>query len=594
MSHRVDPGDFARRKAEAMQRAKQLKFNRNNAPDDNLTFKPKLVARPGYLDSIDIQAAKQNVNVIQAQLNSGDMFEKPLPATLQKAARAPANAPSPGSDALGHMIKTQSQARPRPVAPSAPSSSRAAQAAKPSFDTGSGAWSPPKTLSRAQAHTSQDAPAYVPAPLDSLGLKSARRERHSAAEVNAQFQSSLRPDEHQGSEVDAARSRRRPSVPSLATSSASAVAALSSRDSHHHLLTPTKSSLAAATTTTTPPSRQKHSPGKPSGPSGAMPFASPRTAGLVKSRLSLLKSKIRKSESAVTGLSSASRAPTGILSRSSSAPYSPNNGHTILGSAAAPVPRTTTAPGLSGSVSRSGNTAVSNSQSRVSLGGGGGGLSGAIFDGLPGAGAGGLEQETEQPQPQQQCEQCGRLFNAGPYARHVKICAKVFIEKRKVFDIKEKRIGDNPELVAMERRKSAPDARGRKAGAAEAAAALAAEVAVQEAKKKKVWKEQSGQFRQAMKAARGVAKAISEGGPMPEFKPSAPDPSMMQCPTCGRSFSQKAGERHIPQCKDIKAKPSRLSKGSGLGGGMQGTISAPSGRSALSKPPPGGKKAPKR
>ena len=37
----------------------------------------------------------------------------------------------------------------------------------------------------------------------------------------------------------------------------------------------------------------------------------------------------------------------------------------------------------------------------------------------------------------------------------------------------------------------------------------------------------------------------------------------LRCPTCGRTFSQKAGERHIPQCKNIINKPKVLMKGSG-------------------------------
>ncbi len=38
----------------------------------------------------------------------------------------------------------------------------------------------------------------------------------------------------------------------------------------------------------------------------------------------------------------------------------------------------------------------------------------------------------------------------------------------------------------------------------------------------------------------------------------------IQCPTCGRSFNQKAGARHIPQCQSIINKPRRLVRGSGV------------------------------
>lgn len=41
---------------------------------------------------------------------------------------------------------------------------------------------------------------------------------------------------------------------------------------------------------------------------------------------------------------------------------------------------------------------------------------------------------------------------------------------------------------------------------------------------------------------------------LPPPQPSAPDPSFIPCPHCGRRFSALAGERHIPHCKNIKAK----------------------------------------
>ncbi len=37
----------------------------------------------------------------------------------------------------------------------------------------------------------------------------------------------------------------------------------------------------------------------------------------------------------------------------------------------------------------------------------------------------------------------------------------------------------------------------------------------------------------------------------------------VDCPHCGRSFSETAGSRHIPQCLNIINKPKSLSKGSG-------------------------------
>jgi hypothetical protein len=79
-----------------------------------------------------------------------------------------------------------------------------------------------------------------------------------------------------------------------------------------------------------------------------------------------------------------------------------------------------------------------------------------------------------------------------------------------------------------------------------------------------------------MKAAREFAKAKAEGKPLPPPVASAPDPSLVPCPHCGRTFNQKAAERHIPQCQNIKAKPSALKRGAGGGGGVNGTLSATS------------------
>lgn len=39
------------------------------------------------------------------------------------------------------------------------------------------------------------------------------------------------------------------------------------------------------------------------------------------------------------------------------------------------------------------------------------------------------------------------------------------------------------------------------------------------------------------------------------------------CPHCGRKYNATVAERHIPKCKDIKAKPSFLKAGGGAGGG---------------------------
>ena len=140
----------------------------------------------------------------------------------------------------------------------------------------------------------------------------------------------------------------------------------------------------------------------------------------------------------------------------------------------------------------------------------------------------------------------------------------MFIEKRKAFDSKKMRIADNPELVQILKKKEKEESKTRK----RAVNPIEAPINVQEAPK---WKQQSQQFREAMRAARMYNQAAAKGEDLPPPVISAPDPSLVQCPHCGRRFNEKAAERHIPQCQNIRAKPSLLKKGAGSGGGMQGT-----------------------
>ena len=171
--------------------------------------------------------------------------------------------------------------------------------------------------------------------------------------------------------------------------------------------------------------------------------------------------------------------------------------------------------------------------------------------------------------PQMECPDCGRKFNEGPYQKHIKICAKVFQQKRKAFDSKKMRImaiaEQAPEVLKLAKLSSKEQAKHDRQEKANAnKRGQEAPVKSGESGKSK-WAEQSRQFREAMKASRAVTQAIATGGPLPEYRPSAPDPSLIQCPHCHRNFNQKAADRHIPQCQNIKAQPKSLKAGSGHG-----------------------------
>lgn len=184
---------------------------------------------------------------------------------------------------------------------------------------------------------------------------------------------------------------------------------------------------------------------------------------------------------------------------------------------------------------------------------------------------GGDDIEEDAPVGEQlECPDCGRKFNPIPYEKHVKICAKVFQQKRKAFDSAKMRIEAIPELVEI---KSKEKRTGNKKKPV-AKQAPADDRPINGTKQAK-WKEQSEAFRAAMKAARQYSDAVKTGAPLPPPPvASAPDPSLILCENCGRRFNEKAAERHIPQCKNIKAKPKTLLRGSGGGGGVNGTNTA--------------------
>ncbi len=164
------------------------------------------------------------------------------------------------------------------------------------------------------------------------------------------------------------------------------------------------------------------------------------------------------------------------------------------------------------------------------------------------------EQPTDQPteQPTEAvvlfpCPDCGRKFNKKALARHQNICRKVFQQKRKAFDASKARLsefgGQDKQLVKSVKKAPARRAPKGKSGK---------------------WKRQSEALREAMRANKIYAQAEAEGKPLPPMS-STPtvDPDLVPCPHCGRSFNETAAARHIPRCRDIKAKPKRLMKGSG-------------------------------
>lgn len=145
------------------------------------------------------------------------------------------------------------------------------------------------------------------------------------------------------------------------------------------------------------------------------------------------------------------------------------------------------------------------------------------------------------------CPSCGRSFAVEPYNKHIKICKKVFFQKRKTFDSSKMRINAIPELKSNQ----------IKVGSSSNT--------LENKKNNSKWRDQSNAFRQAMRSARSGNQTSSNSAVQNVY---SPDPSLIQCPHCERRFNQQAAERHIPQCQNIIAKPSSLRKGAGSGGGV--------------------------
>lgn len=147
------------------------------------------------------------------------------------------------------------------------------------------------------------------------------------------------------------------------------------------------------------------------------------------------------------------------------------------------------------------------------------------------------------------------------FERHTKVCQKVFKQKRKKFETQSKRWANTEIASEMKEnlRQQKREARRGKPGADAAA----------KAKARGKWRQASNSFREAMKQCKAIKEAEKSGKPLPPMQmSSAPDPDLVPCPHCGRTFNEQAAARHIPKCAEAKANGkimggSRLMRNSG-------------------------------
>ncbi len=165
------------------------------------------------------------------------------------------------------------------------------------------------------------------------------------------------------------------------------------------------------------------------------------------------------------------------------------------------------------------------------------------------------------------------LFPALYFNRHVRICKKVFVQKRKVYDSAKHRAKGTElqQYLASNRRSSASSGQRNGAtnggggsskfptsGQPRGASGFSSNSATQKGGLPK-WKAESLSFRNAVRQARLIAKAEqkskSTGIPLHALLPTnsrydipdAIEATYIPCPHCGRSFNEKAAERHIPK-----------------------------------------------
>uniref|UniRef100_A0A7S3VI84 C2HC/C3H-type domain-containing protein n=1 Tax=Dunaliella tertiolecta TaxID=3047 RepID=A0A7S3VI84_DUNTE len=162
------------------------------------------------------------------------------------------------------------------------------------------------------------------------------------------------------------------------------------------------------------------------------------------------------------------------------------------------------------------------------------------------------------------CDSCGRKFAPEALAKHARVCAKVFANKRKPFNMAKQRL-QGTDAASLHRTGRPPVAARPNSRMQSAQPARQPGGAASSMPK---WKAQSEALRQAMAANRQVTAALARGESLRNLPPppSIPDPSFIQCPHCGRRFNQQAAERHIAACANTIAKPKFLKAGTGGSG----------------------------
>lgn len=164
----------------------------------------------------------------------------------------------------------------------------------------------------------------------------------------------------------------------------------------------------------------------------------------------------------------------------------------------------------------------------------------------PVGGNGALPSEYETaPVSLKPCPVCGRTFRPDIFQKHVNICKKnakkSAQKKKKQYSSATKRAQAIAELNGISQRKAKNMMRDAKSTASPSRRFGA----------KKKWKRESENLRETLRVARQYSTRGGSSVASPAMARSTyREPNdYVPCPHCGRTFNQKAAERHIPHCK---------------------------------------------
>ncbi|NXM37211.1 ZC21C protein, partial [Oxyruncus cristatus] len=147
--------------------------------------------------------------------------------------------------------------------------------------------------------------------------------------------------------------------------------------------------------------------------------------------------------------------------------------------------------------------------------------------------ASGVEQEGLR-----QCRFCNRKFLCTRIEKHMSICGKNQLSKRKVFDSSKARArGTELEQYQQWKSSSSPQS--------------------ETPPRRNNWKQKHEALIQTVCQARQLQQVLTKGGKVSDLPPLPPmeNPDYVACTSCGRQFAPRAAERHIPKCKTIKNRP---------------------------------------